>query len=505
MTAQFIIILRTFAFLFSLCFSCVSTWSQNFPIRVNTSISAPYPIYLTDYYNADQKITVQVLPLDKSIENFKVKLHMTIEGKNIRLETSKNYRPQPIYLTANEPLIFTGTDFSELFNINNLDLTGISREDYQLGGKLPEGIYTFTFEVLDYNRSSIVSNKGFAVAWLVLSEPPLLNTPQSGTKIRQTAVQNIVFQWMPRNTGSPNSSASTNYIFRLYEINAEGVSPDFIVNSTKPIYETTVDGSTFIYGPDATELILGKKYAYYIQAKDINGRDLFRNEGKSEVREFTYGEECRIPQNLKATETRGPGISLQWQQDYVHTSFDIEIGQVDENNVDWISQTATSTRLKIFDNIAQGKTYKCRVRANCFNYDSKWSQDVSLTLSEVKISPPFKCTGLNDLKLPSNTKLITTIKIGDIITVGGYKAKIISVSVAGNTFSGEALVEVPFFGGAKVKHKFSNVKINELKEVIDGKFISAQTEGTNTFTTTMNDVWNNVQNAASDVVDETIQ
>src|SRR5690606_30517109 len=142
-----------------------------------------------------------------------------IEGVGITLKTKPGFIPQPIVISGGGiPELLYGEDLAEYFHPNNLDFAGLGRGDYNKSAKLPEGVYRFSFEVLDYNRNTLVSNKGMATASLILTDPPILNLPRNDTTINLIDPTNIVFTWTSRHKGSPNAVLTTEYKFRLIEL-----------------------------------------------------------------------------------------------------------------------------------------------------------------------------------------------------------------------------------------------------------------------------------------------
>src|SRR6202000_2992680 len=97
------------------------------------------------------------------------------------------------------------------------------------------------------------------------------------------------FNWLPQNTSSPNSALQTNYIFSLWAVLPAGYNFQEIVQSTRPLYSVTTQMPTLVYGPGQPLLVPGQSYAWRVQAVDMTGRDIFRNNGYSETCNFIYG------------------------------------------------------------------------------------------------------------------------------------------------------------------------------------------------------------------------
>ena len=145
-----------------IAFGKIST-AQVYPIQVSTQLTPPYTPYLTDYTSpGSQRLMVQLTANDVSISNYQCRFRITIDGVGITIRTKQNFVPQATtFYGGGAPQILYGEDLLEYFNPNNLDFSGLSRSEFVKTGKLPEGIYRFTIEVLDYNRGVVVSNKRF--------------------------------------------------------------------------------------------------------------------------------------------------------------------------------------------------------------------------------------------------------------------------------------------------------------------------------------------------------
>lgn len=271
--------IRTVFIILLQLFLILSVEGQTFPIQVNTSIAPPYSLRLSDYVESGyERVQVTINPRDMNLTAYRVKLKLVIESFNgqIRIETSPGYLPPPIFLDGGAPVFLTSYDIQDLFKVENLIFTGLSKNEYNRTKKLPEGFYRIGFEALDYNRASSgnelrVSNFGFAMAGLFLNDPPILNLPLDDNKLMVYEPQNIVFQWMPRHKGSPNSAFSANYIFRLYEVWNANTDPNLIASTQLPIFETEVNSSRLVYGIAEPVLIPGKKYVWRVRLLKIRG------------------------------------------------------------------------------------------------------------------------------------------------------------------------------------------------------------------------------------------
>src|ERR1035437_1970889 len=234
-------ILRFFLSLGSvfLCFiSPLSAQNPLYPVQAITQINPPYSIYFNDYTAAgSNRLALNLLLTDPKKFNYQVKLRLIIEGENITISTSPAYMPEPILLDGGVPLRLTGDELAAYFDPRHLDFKGYSKEMFMKTGALPEGIYRIGFQAVDYMKNIPVSLTQGTMAWLVLNHPPIINMPEKNVKLSATEPQNIMFQWMPRHLGSPNSAFTAEYVLQIFEIWPGGRNPNEVVNSTQPLIE----------------------------------------------------------------------------------------------------------------------------------------------------------------------------------------------------------------------------------------------------------------------------
>src|SRR5690606_25887234 len=141
----------------------------------------------------------------------------------------------------------------------------------------------------------VVSNPGFANAWIILNDPPLINLPFNNEKVIATDPQNVMFNWTPMHTASPNAAFSTEYEFTLVELYPAGRNPNDAIRAANPIFVTRTQSTSLNYSVMEPLLIPGRRYAFRVRAFDTNGRDLFKNNGYSEIFVFQFGDQCVAP------------------------------------------------------------------------------------------------------------------------------------------------------------------------------------------------------------------
>lgn len=278
---------------FGLIVASVAASAQVYPVDGNITLTPPYSALLGQYTAAGSNNLMFVHTLrDASEPSLTVRYRLKIESSSIKLETKQGYRGTTKTLYPNTPQTIFGYDISDYFDINNLDISGISRQQLDKTKKLPEGQYQFCLIVLDDLTGVPISREACATAWIQLKDPPLVIAPKCGSTIIPQGGPNILFQWQNQGSLSANSAFSTNYELSVEEITDENVDPlNAIPNrKTLPIFTSTASSNTtYLYSLSDPTLDLGKRYVFRAKASDQNGLDEFKNDGYSQVCYFNYG------------------------------------------------------------------------------------------------------------------------------------------------------------------------------------------------------------------------
>lgn len=211
--------------------------AQTFPVQAGLMLQPPYSVYLSDYATpGTQRLGVNLLLTDMSRLDLQVRLRFTIEGQGFLLRSKEFYLPAPLTLEAGVPLRLSGDELAGYLSPRNLQVVSGNERTFIQTGKLPEGMYRFCVEVLEHNRTKVVSNSTCGIAWVMLNNPPALNFPEEGEKIRAQEPQNLRFNWTPMHSGSPNAAFSTEYEFSLIELWPEtrNLNDAIITGNTEP-------------------------------------------------------------------------------------------------------------------------------------------------------------------------------------------------------------------------------------------------------------------------------
>jgi TANFOR domain-containing protein len=460
-----------------LCLAGFAAFAQQ-PVQVTTLLRPPYTLQLSDYYASTQeKLVVVLTNRDLNKPMLQVRLRMSIESQTVQLRT-RDYASFPILsLEAGVPLRLSLSDLAPYFNLENLDFNGITRAEYQMQAKLPEGFYQFCFEAIEVSTNQVASARSCGMAWMSLSDPPLLNIPRKGEAIAQKEPQNIIFQWTPRHLNSPNSAFVTEYDFQLVEFWDNTLAPEVAFQSAQPLYEVTTRATTLLYGPSQPLLLSGHRYGWRVQAHVQNGveaSDVFRNQGYSEIYWFTFQDVCPPPMGVSATNGTFGNLEFSWLPNSRHTGYMVTYREKNKDGAVWFDQQSATTSALVYD-VQAGKTYEYRVGGFCKTDQPVLSELHTITIPARESDNFVNCSIVPDPQI-ANRAPLTVLQQGDVITAGSFPVKLSNVGGAGS-FSGRGYVIVPFLGRAKVHVTFDNIQVNTDKQLIAGTVITSYDAG----------------------------
>ncbi len=459
--------------------------AQIYPVQISTQLVPPYSGYLPDYADpSSEKLKIILQFNDFTKPQYDVKLKLEIKGNGFSLVTKQLYNPPPITLQPGAPYIITGSDLAPYLNSNNLDFIGINQSQYEQRMALPEGFYSICVTAYDYfNPNKItVSNTACSNAWFTYSDPPFLNLPLCNKVVTPQTPQNIVFQWVPGNMGSPLSAGNTEYEFALWEAKPDSsVNPNQIVLSTAPIYSTTTQLTIVNYGITEPPLNLYNKYIWRVRAKDISGRDWFKNNGWSQVCTFLYGSITTVLGNNIQLNLTAQGITHRlglciWNSNSIFSNYTLQVRKAGTTH--WFEYPTTASSEKV-TNLEPDTDYEARVRGENSSYTGDWSSIANFrTLSE----PNYNCgdqTQLND-PLPANPLPSAKAKPGLIIQTGQFEVSVTEIAPNGGQgwYKGKGFAKVM---GLPMAVEFSSIYIDDNNRHQQG-VIRAITQGITTWT-----------------------
>lgn len=269
-------------------------------ININVQVMPPYQSRIAEYVSRPELILLTVSNTSQTAQRIQLTGSITSDnGVSVRVKPSYK-SPRPIDLSPGQVMAMDASAISFLFNYSSIDIKGIPERNVVHDARLPEGTYQLCIRALDYDTGQPISPEepmGCSTFFVNDLEPPFITAPHDGETINSVSVQTFPITWLT----PPGAVPSTQYRVKIVEIVANRNPYDAMRSATTPpFFEKTVMGTNaLLYGPADPALTQGRKYALMVQAIDPSGQSVFRNDGMSEVHEFTYNntspEQMELP------------------------------------------------------------------------------------------------------------------------------------------------------------------------------------------------------------------
>lgn len=458
--------------LFTLFCSPFGGWgayAQLYPVQLTPVFNSPYSVKISDYATSmDTKMQLLINPTDISISQRQVRLKLYIQGNGLNVQSSDYIQGQPpIFINGGELQTLTNTDIAALFRLENLQ--GISSTQY--ANALPEGMYNFCFEMYDFVTNQKISQKSCASLYLILNDPPLLNTPQRNEQIASTEFPNILFTWTPRQINATNVS----YKFELKQLIDPTLDPQFAFQMSPILYEETLFGTALLYNLSMPILTPGMRYAWRVKAISTTGLSenaVFKNDGYSEIYSFKYTSSCAAPTFLLSEVQSSKSVKITWEGTPEHTRYQVQYKKQDVRNAQWFSANSLNTQ-SLITNLEPGVTYQFRVGSSC---DPATEGVQSFTYSGVStFTTPTETSGVaayNCGIIPQiniqNQKPLTNLIQSETFKAGDFPVTILELKGENSPYSGRGYIIVPYLADTKIAVEFNSIVINTDYQLISG-------------------------------------
>ncbi|MES2556226.1 MAG: hypothetical protein V4604_08755 [Bacteroidota bacterium] len=280
--------------LIAICSLQQTAQAQIYPTAVTPTVLGPCSIYFEDFYAAmNPKLSLLMQLNDLTVPQRDVYLKVRINGPGIVITSLPNTKSLiPITLNAGVPTMLFGADIADVFDFNKLSFSGISRQQLEVNGRLPEGAYTICFTIMDYEQEVQVSAEGCVPVQLALSDPPQIINPSCGSVVTQINPTNFLFNWMLTNSNSLVDMNNVNYQLNLYEITSNTANPQTAImnNQALMVWQSDLLNTfTYNYGVIDPVLEVGKRYVYTVQAIENYPKTQIKNNGYSAPCWFYFG------------------------------------------------------------------------------------------------------------------------------------------------------------------------------------------------------------------------
>lgn len=268
------------------------------PVQINVALAPPYPVHLEDYVQMKGQIIVTLI--NTSQTTLQLRLVPSIKGQNgISATFKQGYRPpSPLLLGPLETRVLTGAQLQALhmgLSLENLDIKGIRVQQIIRTETLPEGLYDFCIKAYDFSSEQQLSKDiggcaPFNISWY---DPPVVTLPVDKAQVSPLTPQFLNTGWTPAGIGG-----ITRYRLLMMDMTANGLAnPNDAFDMGLPPFFQKEFLMTLGYPLSSAEppLTPGHTYAMRVQAYDPQGNLQFKNDGKSAVSTFLYGNSGGLP------------------------------------------------------------------------------------------------------------------------------------------------------------------------------------------------------------------
>ncbi len=442
-----------------------------FPVTATAQSFPPHTGNLAEMVQSGvNKLSATFMLNDVNEIAYQARLKVAIKGAGIELRTKENFISHPINLSFGVPVTLQGIDLSQYFDINNLDFIGYSIQDYNAQGGLPPGLYEICFELYDYDRSNeeAASNISCTMISATVLDPPVVIGPIGQLPSLQVN-QQLLLNWERMDNGV----FPTEYTVEVYEWPySSNLSPDQILIFNQPHFTKTVMTQTsYQMQPHDPPMDLGSRYLIQVQIRDITLQNGFKNNGWSEVQSFVFGEACEFPSGVGIIDTGKTNVKVNWDPFVGYNEYVVRYREKIAGS-QWYEDQAFFAPHTIKD-LQDNTTYEYSIQTLCNGkVESDFSPIGTFTTKKDPFDPSlYNCGDKSTFPRPSNTTPIDNLFPGDIITISGFPAKIITASKnSKGRWVGYADVEVGWLG-LQFFGRFKSLAVNSDREVLDGNIV----------------------------------
>lgn len=448
--------------------------AQRYPVQATLTLNAPHPVRLSEYTQiGSSKVQANIWLKDVSQQDIPVRFKLKIENKQKRftLETKTSYIPEPLHLIGGQSELFDATVLGSYFELNNL--SGPTSSIINNGGKLPDGAYTFSLEVLEYYTGRKISNTATFQCFIVLSDPPLLIMPYDEQKVQASDPQFINFSWNPRHLTSRNRPQNVTYRFQVVEILRQNQTAGDAFSNTRPIIdEEGVLTPSYQVTMIDTPLEPGNKYAWRVQAYDEDNLGLLKNDGWSEPRLFQFGDACRVCEQFAIANTTPSRIEVEWQGDFSHNNWEVRYRrkvEEGEDILDWNTKEFIADLGQVKP-LTPGVEYELQVRGVCLGERfGEWSEIISASTEE-QPEQNYKCEGGEFIISWENSDPYSeSLKVGEKFTAGDFDVTVVEDNFKDGKHSGNGMIRIAAFNKVFFTVEYDDIVINTDYQLIEGE------------------------------------
>ncbi|WP_240905184.1 deaminase domain-containing protein [Flagellimonas oceani] len=444
--------------------------AQSFPVQVIAQANPPAPANFSDFANAgtlNGPLRVQIVLNDFQISDRQVRLQVSFNGNGIGFQSNENViGATPFFLEGGIPTVLEHTQLAPYFEFGNL--TGITPNVY--GSPIPDGVYQVCFQVFDVLTGKRLSNNACTAINVFKNSPPILVLPENGSDIVERSPQNIVFQWTPRHI----NVSQVEYELSLVEIWDNALDPQAAFLGSTPMFTTTTNATTYVYGPSDPMLLPNRTYAWRVQARAKQGAEdigMFLNQGYSQIFSFKHIEGCYVPNGIYH-EVRGANqANIFWEDNSTSVpQFKVRYRAKGNGNA-WFHNQTTANWTTLWD-LQADTTYEYQLQKTCAVAESDWSPLRQFTTNlETEEEDLYQCGVSPDVDI-TNQDPLPQLGVGESFTAGDFQVVATEVHGGNGYFTGRGYTRLPYLGNIKLAVHFTNILVNTDRQLAQGTVIT---------------------------------
>jgi hypothetical protein len=458
--------------------------NTNYPISITPVLFPPFPSsvqFLSNAQTPSLYLTITNKSSNASVQN--ILLAVSIRTSTFNAQTRTLNNAVPFTLIGNTPLQLTNVDFSSLYNFSNL--IGLTQAQYS--SAFAQSTITFGFVVYDAVTRVQLSNVNTYQVTYAQNNPPTLQLPNDRASIVEQGVQNIAFQWIPRQSNAPGSVEYRLQLIQVVDttINAQ----QYFAGTPRLLFEGTTTATNFVYNALHPPLVTNQTYAWRVQARPVDyggfTSTTFLEGGNSPVRTFKYVEPCRIPTVSSVTNTTN-NATISWTASTPGQTFIVSYKP--QNQLQWIDMAVPRINMSnsiVVPNLNQSTAYNIKVKGVCYGgavVESAVSNFSTTTDSTVVTTPATTTPATTTSStirascgaIPTRVALadtrIATLAVNDRIMAGDFEIILTEVSGSNGNFNGSGVADVWINNKIiKVNVSFNSITVNQDKKVTAGE------------------------------------
>ena len=436
-------------------------------------VTPPYTLNFREMTSVGSTMLMTTITVnDITVTNLPVKFHIKLTSPGITIENIATAAVTSMEFYGGESRILMGSDLAQYFQLNNLVFNGYSKEKYQKTGQIPGGVWKLTIEARHFYTGRLLSNVGSFTFWVSVYDPPVLVSPANGVEAPSNPSLPMVLSWQAsKHTGG---TAPIQYTVKVWEMLAAGVPAQTVAQSGNPIYTATTTAQSHTLVTTGVPMKPSVHYCWQVVVSDPSNMAIINDEGKSEVREFTYMSTCPDVDEIQAR-VKGTQVDFMWDPTPRHDHFEVEL----------LQEGGSSSVLTSYDDhfsyydFERGTTWKVRIKGYCpGGLSSDYSAWTNFSIPQA-IQPPTddECPdcGCDDVDSRTITNFETMeLTAGDTIKNRTGRTRFIIVNATPNgdgSYNGNFLLWMELW---KVKFlcEYTNLKVNTDGVIVAGQWAS---------------------------------